>query len=352
MKNRKLILILFKYIFLFFFIPSLINQIIYIFLLRNTKFKILILLFFFILWLLGLLCFFLVIKKKEVFRAYLDKDIIEDNIFSLEIKKLEKKVENLKVFLKKNSDIFFSIIHDIKNPLTVIGGYASAIIQFDSNFNEEKKKEFIKRISTEADRLNKIIRDYLNNLKQVDELENIQLHKVNIKNILEYFYNIYEIKTKEDKINFILNIEDRLPCVLANTEKIELVISNLILNALNFVSARGFIEIEAKSNNGFVLISISNNYDNIKEINENIIFEDFDKNSKFKLKYEDVGFKLLITKTIIDNLNGKIEIKKDEEKGILTLNFTLPIYKISKKVKKKAYYDSRKNPSNKKLSYF
>ena len=352
MKNRKLILNLLKYIFIFFCIPSIISGIIYFFLLKNSKYEIIIILIISVFWLLEVVIFSYVIKKKDILKNDSNKSTNEDNLFSIEIKRLEQEVENLKTFIKKNSNIFFSIIHEIKNPLTVIGGYASAIIQFDSNFSEEKKKEFIKRISSESDRLNRIIRDYLSNLKEVDDLENMELHKVNIKNILEYFYNIYEIKVKEDKINFILNLEERLPYVLANTEKIELVISNLISNALKFVLARGFIEIEAKVDNGYVLVSVSNSYNSEKEIDENIIFDEFEKDEKIKVKYEGVGFRLFITKTIINKLNGKIGIKKDEKKGILTLYFTLPLFRINKKVKKKENNVSRKNSGNKKLSHF
>lgn len=352
MKNRKLILNFLKYIFLFFYIPFIISGLIYFYFIKNSGFEILIVLIIPFSLLAGLLCFFYIINKKVIFKDELDKNAVEENIFTLEIKRLEKEIENLKLFIKKNSDIFFSVVHEIKNPLTVISGYASAILQFDSNFSVEKKKEFIKRISSESERLNKIIRDYLNNLKEVNDLENIELHRVNIKSILEYFYNIYEIKVKEDKINFILNIEDNLPHILANTEKIELVISNLITNALKFVLARGFIEIEAKVNGSFVLISISNNYDNDKKINEYIIFEDLKRNDKFKVRYEDGGLRLLITKAIIEKLNGKIGIKKDEDKSILTLYFTLPLYKKNKKVNKREHNDSRKNSGNKKLSYF
>ncbi len=328
MKSKKLILVFLKYILLFFYLPTILCGIIYVLLFRNSDLDFLFLFTIIILWILGFLCFIFVFKKNKIFNSNLNNDK-SDNELSLKIKSLEKELADLKEFIHKTTDIFFSVTHEIKNPLTVIGGYASAILQFDSHFNEDKKLEFIKRIGSEANRLNKLIRDYLNNLKEVDNLDEIEFKKVDIKNILEYFFNIYEIKAKEDKINFLFNVEDNLPGVLANNEKIELVISNLIANALKYVCERGFIELEAKIDNDNVVVSVISNYDD-KTINKDIIFDKFMKSVKFDFKGKGMGLGLFISKTIIEKHHGEIGMKNDENKGILTLYFTLPIYKGKK----------------------
>ena len=242
-------------------------------------------------------------------------------------KELQDEIENIKSYNNQLTDIFMSLIHDIKNPLTVIGGYAGTIIRYNDNFSEEKKKEFLKRIILETDRLAGMIKNFLNILTEERDLDKMTFNKINIESILQYFYNMYEGKAKERKIDFVLNIQSHLPDIWANQEKIEFVVSNLLSNAFKFVLTNGIISISTRLENDFIKVNITNTGPSIKHGKEKLIFEKYKKISHPSLQEEGAGLGLYIAKAIIQKHGGEIGVDVNQQGGGTTFYFKLPLIK-------------------------
>ncbi len=238
-------------------------------------------------------------------------------------KSLKVALERLREYNNQKTDLFYTIVHDIKNPLTVISGYATMILQYP-NFSEDKKKDFIKKIVRETERLTKMLNDFLVSIREEENLYKTNYSPIDILPILEYFYTIYEVQAKESTIDFVWDVQTPLPLVNGNKEKIEHVLSNLLSNAFKFTEDKGMIKISARVEEDVIKVGVSDTGSGIKEGKEKAIFDKFKKLEDNK---SGTGLGLYIASQIIANHNGSIWVKNNLGGKGCTFYFTLPYIK-------------------------
>lgn len=240
-------------------------------------------------------------------------------------KNLQVALDKLRDYDNQKTELFYSIVHDLKNPLTVIQGYASMVIQYNS-FSEEKKKEFMRKIVAESDRLTKMLNDFLKTIKEEANLSKMEFTSIDIVPLLEYFYSIYEVQAREMIIDFVWDVQTPLPLIKGNKEKLEHVISNLLSNAFKFVNERGMIKIVARVENDFVKVGISDTGPGIEVGKEKVIFEKFKKLDNPR-NQSGAGLGLYIAQQIINKHNGNIWVENNIGGKGCTFYFTLPVSK-------------------------
>ncbi len=123
-------------------------------------------------------------------------------------------------------------------------------------------------------------------------------------------------------------IEQNLPPVLVDKDRIDQVISNLLDNAIKFTD-KGKIQIGAKIQNGSILCYVADTGRGIPEAFQSKIFERFEqveRNNLAKKKTRGTGLGLSICKDIIEHYGGKIWVESKINEGS-TFFFTLPINK-------------------------
>ena len=238
-------------------------------------------------------------------------------------KSLKEALEKLREYNNQKTDLFHTIVHDIKNPLTVINGYATMILQYP-NFSEDKKKDFVKKIVRETERLTKMLNDFLVSIREEENLYKTQYSPIDILPILEYFYTIYEVQAKESTIDFVWDVQTPLPLVNGNKEKIEHVLSNLLSNAFKFTEDKGMIKISARVEENVIKVGVADTGSGIEEGKEKAIFDKFKKLEDNK---SGTGLGLYIASQIIANHNGSIWAKNNVGGKGCTFYFTLPYIK-------------------------
>ncbi|MBM3309418.1 MAG: ATP-binding protein, partial [Candidatus Altiarchaeales archaeon] len=125
-------------------------------------------------------------------------------------------------------------------------------------------------------------------------------------------------------------IAGKLPQVLADKERLMLVVENLVGNAIKFTPQGGKIEVTASKDGDFVLVEVRDTGIGIPEEDKEKVFEKY-----YQVKSGSVtstggsGLGLVICKSIVEDLGGKIWVESKLGKGS-TFKFTLP-YKEAKK---------------------
>jgi len=240
-------------------------------------------------------------------------------------KSLQTAIDKLRNYDNQKSDMFYTVIHDLKNPMTVVSGYANFLLQY-KNATEDKKNEILTKIANESERLTKMLNEFLKNIREENSLADIELKPIDISEILEYFYTVYEIQAKERLIDFVWNVQSPLPKINGNKEKIEHVISNLLSNAFKFTPERGMIKISGRVEGESIKIIISDTGPGVKSGYEKEIFEKF---KKFETDTNDnkqgSGLGLYIVSEIIKLHNGNIWVTNNQSGIGCSFCFTLPI---------------------------
>lgn len=231
-----------------------------------------------------------------------------------ELYNLQKEMEKREK-LATMGEMAAKIAHEIRNPLTVIGGFLNRLNK-KAGDNEYVQK-YTKIIGEELYRLENIVNEILEytrgvKIMQVEELDLIEI----IREVLLMYEDF--IKQKD----IMLNIEwlDEKVFVKADRDKIKQVLINLIKNSIEVVDENGKIDIKVGTDDGKAFFEISNNGAPISAEVKDKLFTPF-----FTTKSDGTGLGLAICKKIIEEEHkGKIYLVKSDDTGT-SFRFEIPL---------------------------
>ena len=236
--------------------------------------------------------------------------------------------------MKKNiKDEFISTLsHEIRTPLTSIKGFAQTMLNSWDKLDDEKKKEFLKIISNQSQRLINLIENVLNVAKIDSNSENLVLIKVNANQIMQNCINVVSMNYPDFKFN-IEKSKNELFC-LSDSDKTQQILLNILDNALKYSKNSKKIDIKIFAKNDFVVFSVINWGNYIEKDKIPKIFEKFYRiDSYLNSTAQGSGLGLYIVKNLVDKMQGKIEVNSSKEELKTEFLVYLPVYEIEKQTK-------------------
>lgn len=211
--------------------------------------------------------------------------------------------------LKK--DFIANVSHEIKTPLMVIQNYAKLLDNND--LNQETKKQYLIILQENCQKLSNLVTNILKLNKLENQTSQIKLEKFNLSELLVSQILFFENLIDEKNIELICDIEEDL---IINSEQsyLEIVINNLISNAIKFSNESGIIKISLKKIINKYEIKITDNGCGMTEEIGNRIFEKFYQGDTSHSKKGN-GLGLALVKKVIDILGGSIRVESEINKG-------------------------------------
>ncbi len=228
------------------------------------------------------------------------------------------------------------VSHELKTPITSIMGYADTLLQ--SSVPENMQKEFLGRISEEANRMAELVSDLLT-LSKYDSNKVGDKEEFDLGEVTKQAFDRLRIEADRKNQDAECLITADVPVVYADKKGIERVILNIISNAIKYTPENGVIKVYV----GFVYndayIKVIDNGIGIPEEEIPKVFERFYRVDKSRTReMGGTGLGLPIAKEILEQNEGKIDIKSQLGKG------TEVVIRIPTK---QALYKSFKNTSEK-----
>jgi len=237
-------------------------------------------------------------------------------------KKLE--IETLKVREEYRREFLGNISHELKTPLFTVQGYLSTLL--DGAMDDKKiRKKYLERAEKGVERLVYIVAD----LDMISKLEmgdvNLELSKFNIVDLVQSVFDLLEMVA--DKKNIILMFDSKYNKainVFADQEKIQQVLSNLIVNSIKYGKENGTTEVTIEDLvDDKIIIRIRDNGEGIEKQNIPRLFERFFRVDKSGARSEGgSGLGLSIVKHIIEAHGEKIYVESEFGNGS-EFSFTL-----------------------------
>ena len=239
-------------------------------------------------------------------------------------KKLKQKNKELKLLDSFRSNLVDTVSHELRTPLTSIRGYTSRLLRTDIKIDEETKHKSLLIIKQQSERLSRMIEDLL----VIPDIEgaklNINIEPVNIINIIEA--SIYSVKNIESR-EIEANIPNDFPLILADKDRLEQVMINLLGNANKYAYPDTPIKIEAKYDEDKATIKVINKSDYIEKQVLHTLFDKFIRiDDKTTRTTRGTGLGLYIVKGLVEAMNGSVHLKSTQE-NIFTAKVILPVYK-------------------------
>ncbi len=253
-----------------------------------------------------------------------------DNLDSLSNSLKEyAKNKNLQIELLKDQDNYRkdfigNISHELKTPLFTIQSYILTLI--DGGMDDPNiLKKYLKRSSKAIDRLTYLVKD-LDLISQFESgVKNIEKEKFDILSIINNVYELLEMESKKNKISLELDRNYLKPIfVMADKERIQQVITNLVMNSIKYGVENGTTEMSIQDlNEEKFIISVTDNGLGISKKHLPRLFERFyrvDKSGNRKKGGSGLG--LSIVKHVIEAHNEKIFVESNKNVGS-EFSFTL-----------------------------
>ena len=267
----------------------------------------------------GKILYFILIQKKT---KEIDEIFNELNkTFELQRIKLQKLDENKTNFLKNTS-------HELRTPITSIKGYVQMLFKKNlGEINEEQKKS-LEIILRNVNKLDQIIQNILDaSSLKLGSMKFIP-NKINPKKIVEEVIKTMQPLANQKEISINVDIENDLPNLVIDIERIKQVLKNLINNAIKFSIDDSIINIKIKKEKGDVLFEIQDYGQGIPKDKQELIFETFYQvDSGEDRKFGGAGLSLALSRGIVQSHGGDIWVESTESKGSI-FRFTLPIESI------------------------
>src|SRR5690606_26741115 len=237
-------------------------------------------------------------------------------------KKLE--IENLKLQEEYRREFLGNVSHELKTPLFLIQGYLLTLL--DGAMNDKSiRKKYLQRAEKGVERLIYIVKD----LDMITKLETGDLNlEYSSFNILEVIENVLELlEMKASKKNIILMLDkkyDNPIMVYADQEKIQQVLTNLVVNSIKYGKQDGTTEISIENlTENKILVRVVDDGEGIAKQHIPRLFERFYRVDKSGARKEGgSGLGLAIVKHIIEAHDEKIFVKSELKKGS-EFSFTL-----------------------------
>lgn len=238
------------------------------------------------------------------------------------------KMEDERINLDKSKSEFLSITsHELRTPITPLKAQLQMLQQEYFGKLTEKQKESITIILRNAERLNKIIEDFL----EISRIEAARLKFAFIKTDLhETVKETIEFMTgfaKEKNIILTTTIGE-LPIIEIDPDRISQVLRNLVHNAIKFSPSGSSIEINAELEKDFIRFCVKDQGVGLNTEDQIRVFEPFYQvEGSLSRNYGGTGLGLTICRGIIEAQKGKIWVKSKPGFGC-TFYFTVPIIPV------------------------
>jgi two-component system phosphate regulon sensor histidine kinase PhoR len=226
-------------------------------------------------------------------------------------KKLE--IESLIVREEYRKEYLGNVSHELKTPLFTVQGYISTLIE--GGIEDKKiRDKYLERAEKGVERLIYIVKD----LDMITKLEagdlSLNIETFNIVELVKNVFDLLEMKATKKKITLMFDIDYNEPIIVnADKERIQQVLTNLIVNSIKYGRSKGTTEVSIENLiKNKVIVRVTDNGEGITKANLPRLFERFFRVDKSGSRKEGgSGLGLSIVKHIIEAHDEKIYVESE-----------------------------------------
>lgn len=286
--------------------------------------------FFLVLFLITLLTgsfLYVLFLNKKLKREESENDFLRQKLIDSDNKVKETPKDSSHA--DKIRDDFVSIAsHELRTPMTAIRSYAWMALHKSDIPLSEKVEKYLVRILISTERLINLVNDLLNVSRLEAKKIEINLESVDLMTIVkDAIDEVYYSKSTSKDIQFTI-LEEPLPKVLADPERLREILLNLIGNAVKFTSSGGTITIGFFTDGKVVEVSIKDTGIGISQDTLGRLFQKFGKldNSYVSISSSaGTGLGLYISRNLIELMHGKIWASSPGLGKGSSFTFSLPV---------------------------
>ena len=237
-----------------------------------------------------------------------------------ERKEADRKIKEA---MDLKSQFISTVSHELRTPLTIIKEDIALIMDGAAGRIKSKQREILEIAQRNIDRLARLINDVLDFQKLQSGRVKFNMQNNHINSIIENVYNTMAGTVKKKGIELRLAVDNNLPKVIFDSDKMIQVLTNLVSNAMKFTD-KGSITIASRRIENSIRVSVIDTGCGMKQEDLPKLFQQFQQLGSGNRKTGGTGLGLAISKDIVEKHGGRIWVESEFGKGT-TMHFLLPI---------------------------
>jgi PAS domain S-box-containing protein len=279
-----------------------------------------------------------VLRKEDEKKIFREELKLEENLIvevsTVKVERGEKKIGTLvtlhditreKLVERLKTEFVSLSAHQLRTPLSAIKWTLKMILDGDMGEVNEEQKDLLRKTYESNERMINLINDLLN-VTRIEEGRYVYKKKlVSLAELVEEIVKNYKEEAKRRGINFKFNkTKEKFPKIKMDPDKVKLVITNLIDNAVRYTSEKGKVVVSLDKKDNNIEFSVEDSGIGVPEDQKERIFTKFFRASNaVRTETEGSGLGLFICKNIIEAHDGEVWFESEEGKGS-KFYFSLP----------------------------
>jgi signal transduction histidine kinase len=233
----------------------------------------------------------------------------------------QQRVAELKELNELKDGFVAMASHEVRTPLTSIIGYAKTLRRPEFSDDPAAREEFLEAIERQGDRLSRLVENLLASSRIEDERGRLTLVPVSLAVVMRDLLATLGPRGRR----VVVSLPPDIPVVVSDRQRVELIMTNLIDNALKFSSPGTSCEVTAWREGGSVAVSVRDRGIGIAQEHLDRIFDRFYQvDSSVTRGYSGVGLGLSLVKELISSLGGTVDVSSVPREGS-TFTIKIPI---------------------------
>ena len=215
------------------------------------------------------------------------------------------------------------VSHELKTPLTAMRGYIETLRMPEVTLDPDRRHRYFETIDRETRRLERIVKDLLDLARYEHGGVVLQQRLFDIERLFQNVAGRHERDAQTKEVAIRIHVDPHADQVVADPDRIEQAIENLVGNALRHTPAGGTITLNASQADGVATLSVSDTGAGIVPEHLPHVFERFYKvDTSRAAESTGSGLGLSITKAIVERHGGTIRVAS--QPGLTTFTVVLP----------------------------
>ncbi len=247
----------------------------------------------------------------------LERQLVQDrNELRLMRRNLAQANEELQSLNRLKSLFLSMAAHDLRAPLSAIFGYAELLrVQLSEEMPDEGRV-FLSIITTQIDRMNRLIADLLD-LDQIEQgAFQVSLRPCDLKPILREITELMKEPARRGQITLSLKLPQPPVPLYADPERLRQIFYNLLSNAIKYTGPGGTVDVVAQLDGDFGVVQVIDTGRGMNEAEQQQLFQIYYRTEEARgSEVKGTGLGLFIVKNLVEAHKGHVEVESEPGRG-------------------------------------
>jgi two-component system sensor histidine kinase/response regulator len=222
--------------------------------------------------------------------------------------------ERLRELDTAKSNFISLISHELRTPLTAIKGFVMMLFHHDKSISDEKRMIYLNVLNEETDRLTRLITELLDISRIESGRIEFKWESLSIPDRVDRVFGKLSVHAKGARLT--KDFSSDFPQVIADSDKLEQVLMNLVVNAVRFSPPGGIIAVRGRPARDGVTLEVTDQGMGIPFNEQEKIFEKFYRlDNDVNRKNPGTGLGLPICRALINLHGGKVWVESEQGQG-------------------------------------